>query len=352
MNKKNIYIGWDIGGAHTKYTVTNDNSSSLISKIIPLRIWESLDPLKKLLNNIVNEYGEDYLIINVISMSGEMCDIFSTRKEGVERILSLFNKRLFKNYIYTLKFGIILLNKNINYKHVASTNWHIIASYLSLLKKNVIAIDLGSTTTDIILIKNNKCINKRIDDFTGLSQLELLYTGVLRTPIFAITKEIKLNGKIYRLIPEYYATMADIYRLLGIISSKDDYSDTADDRTKSKRNTLARVSRSIGLDYQAKNENLIISICVKIMSEHLDQISYTIDGHIKKNFKHFRHLELIGMGIGKNIIKEICIKNKWFYTDLEDIIDIPYMSNLSNASITAPSFLLSLLMKRTYEKTK
>ena len=39
------------------------------------------------------------------------------------------------------------------------------------------------------LVPHKRTVDKRIDDFTGLSQLELLYTGVLRTPIFAITKE-------------------------------------------------------------------------------------------------------------------------------------------------------------------
>ena len=33
MNKKNLYIGWDIGGAHTKYTIIKENSLILSSKI-------------------------------------------------------------------------------------------------------------------------------------------------------------------------------------------------------------------------------------------------------------------------------------------------------------------------------
>ena len=352
MSKNNIYIGWDIGGAHTKYTISKSNSLKYDSKIITLKIWKSLDPLEKLLNNIHNKYSNKFNIINAISMSAEMCDIFKNRKDGTEKILSLFDKKLFKNYIYTLEDGIKLIDNNIDYKYVASMNWHVTARYLRSIRKNMIAIDLGSTTTDIILIKNNRCINKRIDDYSGLSNSELLYTGALRTPIFSIIKLINLRGKIYHLIPEYYATMSDVYRLMGIITPKDDYSKTADGRAKSKTASFARISRLLGFDYKAKDKNLIMSICEKIMSEHLNQISYTIKNHINKNFKHTKSLEFVGMGIGKNIIKKICIKNMWLYTDIDDIIDSSYINNSGNISVTIPSFLLSLLVRRIHEKTK
>jgi len=352
MNKKNIYIGWDIGGAHTKYTTSKEKSFSFNSKIIPLKIWNNLDHLEKIINDVHNKYLKSYNIINAISMSAEMCDIFDNRKVGVRKILSLFDKKLFKNYIYSSKYGIIENSKKLNHQTVASMNWHIIADYLRSIRKNLIAIDLGSTTTDIILIRNHKCINKRVDDLSGLISSELLYTGILRTPIFSIIKRIRISDKYYHLIPEYYATMADVYRLLDIITLKEDYSDTADGRSKSKSDSLARVSRSLGFDYKPKNKKLIISICEKIMSEHLDQISYNIEDHVNKNYKHTKSLEFVGLGVGKSIIKKICMRNKWFYKDIGNLIDIRYISNLENVSTTMPSFLLSLLVKGINEKTK
>ena len=116
MNKKNIYIGWDIGGAHTKYTI---NSKALVkpdSIIIPLQLWKSLEPLKKLINDIYDKYSHRYTIINGLTMSGEMCDLFNNREEGVKKILSLFNRGSSKNYIYTSKHGIVPMNKYKNYK--------------------------------------------------------------------------------------------------------------------------------------------------------------------------------------------------------------------------------------------
>ena len=64
MNKKNLYIGWDIGGAHTKYTILKDNSLILSSKILSLRLWESLSPLKTVIDNVYNTYGQNFIINN------------------------------------------------------------------------------------------------------------------------------------------------------------------------------------------------------------------------------------------------------------------------------------------------
>ncbi len=352
MNKKYIYIGWDIGGAHTKYTISSNNSVKSVSYIVPLQLWKSLDPLKELINDIHDKYNMSYTIINGFTMSGEMCDIFTNREEGVKKILSLFNRSLSKNYIYTSKYGIIPIKKYINYEYIASMNWHIIAYYLKDFYKNIIAIDTGSTTTDIMLIKNNKCINQRVDDHSGLKSTELMYTGILRTPIFSVVKYISFNRQKYYLIPEYYATMADIYRVLGVIEPKEDYSATADGRSKSQLNTFIRISRSLGFDYTSKYKKLILGLARKIMSEHLHQISYNIHGHVIKRFSDKKDLKFIGMGIGRNIIKKICKKNSWDYADLTSLIYRSHSRNKNDPSISSPSFLLSLLLKEKYEHKK
>ena len=136
----------------------------------------------------------------------------------------------------------------------------------------------------------------------------------------------------------------------GIISIKDDYSDTADGRSKSKKNSLVRISRSLGIDYTVNHSQLIMSISKKIMSEHLDQISYTMKGHMNKNFNDINDLQFIGMGVGEPIIKILCKKNKWDYLGLNNFLGSTYVSKLHKLSSTTPSFLLSLLLKKVYEK--
>jgi hypothetical protein len=55
------------------------------------------------------------------------------------------------------------------------------------------------------------------------------------------------------------------------------------------------------------------------------------------------------MGIGKAIIKKICIKNKWHYTDLDKSLSNSFTNNIDDLSNTAPSFILALLLKKAHE---
>jgi probable H4MPT-linked C1 transfer pathway protein len=349
MNKKNLYIGWDIGGAHTKYTISSHRKNTVECRIVLCELWKSLSQLENIIKSINVKYKEKFRIINLISMSAEMCDTFSSRKKGVKVILSLFNKRGFINHIYSDNNGISNFKSFKNYSSLASTNWMAIPDYLKNMDKNILAIDIGSTTTDLVLIKNHICINKRHDDYSGLNTKELLYTGALRTPIYSVINSLNLKNKVYNVIPENFSTMSDIYRLLSIIKKKSDYTDTADGRSKSTKDTLRRISRVFGFDYSEDKNNTINMLSRKIMSAHLDQISYTIKNHIKDNFSATKDLKIIGMGVGRILIKMISKKNNWKYMSLDQYINVEYNKRLYEPSDLAPSFLLSLLLKKYYD---
>ena len=78
----------------------------------------------------------------------------------------------------------------------------------------IIIIDFGSTTTDLICIKNKKLVNKFFDDFSRINNFELLYTGFTRTPIFGITNEINIRKNKLKIIPEFFSNTSDVYRIL------------------------------------------------------------------------------------------------------------------------------------------
>ena len=52
MIKKNIYIGWDIGGAHTKYTVSFESKDVVECRIIHCELWKSLSKLEDIIENV------------------------------------------------------------------------------------------------------------------------------------------------------------------------------------------------------------------------------------------------------------------------------------------------------------
>ena len=52
-------------------------------------------------------------------------------------------------------------------------NWHSIGNFLKKKLRRIIVV--GSTTTDLICIKDGKILNESFDDFTKIKNLELLY---------------------------------------------------------------------------------------------------------------------------------------------------------------------------------
>ena len=52
--------------------------------------------------------------------------------------------------------------------------------------------------------------------------------------------------------------MSDVYRILSIISSKQDYTDTSDKRSKTKRHSMERLSRVFGFDYSEEKMKTLI----------------------------------------------------------------------------------------------
>ncbi|MBH44469.1 MAG: hypothetical protein CMD88_03340 [Gammaproteobacteria bacterium] len=341
----NIYIAWDIGGAYTKFAIeTNSQIKCYIQKC---ELWKDLSELKSLISNVSNRY-KNKKIIHLITMSGEMCDIFDNRNIGVKNLINIFKKLSSSSYVLQHNCSLINIKSNeYAYDNIASMNWIATSKFLTDKIDNAIALDIGSTTTDIILIKNKKLINKRKDDITGLSNHELLYSGIFRTPIYALTQEIKYKNTIYKIIPENFANMSDIYRILSYLHPKYDYSITSDNRSKSMINSMKRLCRVFGFDYHESKKNLLFSLCKQIITIHINHISSNIKYHLKK-YKNISDYKIIGAGVGKFLVKIICKRNNWRYLDFDDFCEHKIIGTYKPSDI-APAYSLIYLVKKNYD---
>jgi len=248
MNISN-FIGWDIGGAHLK--IANISNSGKILSIAQhaTPLWEGLSVLEDALLGAVKKIpvrGQSH----AITMTAELTDIFSNRREGVNIIIELCQKILGKNILfYTLKNGLERINiRKIDFNQIASANWHASSTYIASLAESGLFIDIGSTTTDIIPFYEHKVRSHGVDDQSRLRFDELIYMGVIRTPIMALTSKAIFNGQIQNIINENFATTADIYRILGYLDESDDLMKTSDGKDKSISSSVRRLARILGSD--------------------------------------------------------------------------------------------------------
>jgi probable H4MPT-linked C1 transfer pathway protein len=111
-----------------------------------------------------------------------------------------------------------------------------------------VLVDIGSTTTDIIAFKHGQVVTRARSDVQRLATGELVYQGVVRTPLCGLARQIAWRGEQLNVMNEYFATVADVYRLTGELNPAHDLYPSADNATKDLPATRKRLARMIGMD--------------------------------------------------------------------------------------------------------
>ena len=76
---------------------------------------------------------------------------------------------------------------------------------------------MGSTTTDIIALEEGAVANEGYTDAERLLTGELIYTGFITTFLFGVAASAPVRGKLTPLMNEYFASIADVHRILGVL---------------------------------------------------------------------------------------------------------------------------------------
>jgi len=180
----------------------------------------------------------------------------------------------------------------------AAANWIATAQIATLISDNCIFIDTGSTTTDIIPIKDGKECAIGKSDFDRSATGELVYTGTLRTNLASFLDKVEFNGKSYRVASELFAQTADIYTVLDLITEDNYVCDTFDGEGKSKTDCAKRIARVVCADLEMLSMEDIVEMSEFI---HQQQIAQIADG--LKQVVETQNLDLIvTTGLGKDIL--------------------------------------------------
>ncbi len=316
------YVGWDIGGAHLKMASIDHVGAVNFVKQLATPIWKGLGNLENAMSEMCNQITEGSLM-HAITMTAELADIFKSRKSGVRELTGFlehyFDKENFQ--IYAGNSGLIESNKANSYiTDIASANWHATASFVAQNIDAGVLIDIGSTTTDIIPFASEQLFNIAYTDHERLRDNELIYTGVIRTPVMAVVNKIFYDGQWQSIAAENFSTMADIYRLSSELNEQDDILETADGAGKTPCDSARRLARMVGLDLQdEKNINSFVEISKHIAASHLEIINESL---LKVLSRHKSHC-LVGAGAGSFLIKKLARINNLEYVDFTELLTCP-----------------------------
>lgn len=250
MSRDTSIMGWDVGGAHLKAArIEADGKLSGIWQE-PCPLWRGMEQLDMAMARILDQAAMASRC-HGITMTGEMADLFRSREDGVLALSNAMAQHLSPApvWFYAGADGWVD-GSNITESalSVASANWHATARLLAIQTKDALLVDIGSTTTDIIPLKGHKVATTSRSDADRLAAGELLYTGVVRTPLMALADQAPVAGRWLTLMAEHFATSADIYRILGWLPDGADQHDSADNGPKTLEASRIRLARMVGRD--------------------------------------------------------------------------------------------------------
>jgi (4-(4-[2-(gamma-L-glutamylamino)ethyl]phenoxymethyl)furan-2-yl)methanamine synthase len=299
---KRCFLGWDIGGAHLKVVLLDESGAVLQVLQLPCTLWRGLNYLESAINdalesNIHAASGANH----AITMTGELVDLFANRHEGVVKISNLVTNLLGKGTLfYAANIGFVRLERVSELSaSVASTNWHASASALAMCVSDALFVDIGSTTTDVIAISNSKVTSENLTDAARLADDSLVYTGVVRTPVMALAQKLVFEGVETNVAAEYFATMADVYRLTGELLPEFDQAKTADGKGKTPLESACRLARMIGHDVEDKPIEVWKNLAETCKTLQINQVKAAVLKHLKPN------MTIIGAGAGSFLAKQI-----------------------------------------------
>jgi probable H4MPT-linked C1 transfer pathway protein len=265
-------LGFDVGGANLKAALVGEGPPRVFDRPFPL--WREPHLLPETLSESARELGGPTPRM-ALTMTAELCDCFRTKREGVAYVLDAFGKAFPGSEART--FGVdgrfhSPEAARLRPLRVAAANWMATALLLAETVPNGLLIDCGSTTTDIIPIVAGRVVARGRTDPGRLRRGELVYTGVLRTPVCALVRSLPLKGRRSRVAAELFAIAADAHLFLGSISKRDYSCETPDGRGRTPEDAGARLARMVCADAEMLSASDLRALAERIARAQLIEI--------------------------------------------------------------------------------
>jgi probable H4MPT-linked C1 transfer pathway protein len=195
-------------------------------------------------------------------MTGELCDCFETKRQGVLSILDAVAQAADATPIQVWRNDgrfVSPSSAQLDPLPVAAANWLALATFVGryAARGAALLIDIGSTTTDIVPLRDGSPVPVGRTDRDRLRSGELVYTGVRRTPVCAVLGSLGAA--------ELFATMHDVYLLLSAVPEDPADRKTADGRPATKAHAHARLARMVCADAESMSLNETVKLAHSVV---------------------------------------------------------------------------------------
>ncbi|MBX9579678.1 MAG: hypothetical protein K2X87_05155 [Gemmataceae bacterium] len=262
MASSNV-LGLDIGGANLKAATPDKRAVSF-----PFALWKQPDRLPAALAELVGRFPDSDEL--AVTMTGELCDCYETKRQGVHAILDAAEFAAAGRPVRVWGTGgefVDVPTARRDTLTVAAANWHALATFAGRFAPHHggMLIDIGSTTTDLIPLNHGIPSTYGQTDWGRLQMRELVYAGVRRTPVFAVYTD--------RVCAELFATMADVYVVLGLMPEDPTDAGTANGRPLTVEHSFTRLARVVGADREELDDDHLVHFATQVHGRLLDRLA-------------------------------------------------------------------------------
>lgn len=344
-------MGWDVGGAHLKAVLIDSTGHVIAAKQVYCPLWRGLQALESAIEAVLADFNAP---LHIVTMTGELADIFPDRHAGVVQIAQRMHAKLAdikatlqehktQVFFYAGRQGIVVLHEVAKHTaEIASMNWLASAQYLAQKVQQGVLIDIGSTTTDIALISKGRVMVRGFNDAARMQCDELVYTGVVRTPLMALAHKIPFAGQLTNVAAEHFATTADVYTLTGDLAPAENMAETADGALKSVEASALRIARMVGADAQDASHLVWQNLAYAFKHAQLELIKQALLRQISL-LDDSQNLQIIGAGAGDFLVADLAEQLGFNYSSITYLIKAANNEVKHMAAVCFPAFAVAQL---------
>lgn len=292
-------VALDIGGANLKMA---DSEGSAWSE--PFAVWRAPDALSRVIGRCLRRVSSVERLL--ITMTAELCDCYVSKSEGVRAVLDAVvvaaeaaGVRPDAILVWsTTESWVSVEQARAGPLQVAAANWLATARWLAqrVAPQHALLVDVGSTTSDVILVGDGRVQTLGRDDTSRLRSRELVYVGVRRTPVPMLVEAVPWQQAMLPVARELFATTGDVFLLRGDLAEEPTRTDTADGRPFTKPAARRRLARVVCADAGPESDVLIERVASYVADRVEELVASAVAAQLRRSGGRVGRVVVAGEG--------------------------------------------------------